>query len=173
MSDQEIRDKQQLLLETAKVLKSREILFLRAWLKYGNNRDAYKAISPDAKDSTADANGSRMMRRIRAKLDVEQYFDECNLGLPRFARDLNRQLKAKKTIYYKGVKVADAIDNAARGQALTLLADVLKLRKQNETNNKFEVVFLKADEIKKPENTGLTTELKNVTGTGTVDTESI
>lgn len=125
-------EKQLTLFKNVRVLTARERVFLDAYTATGNLRRAYKTISPEASDSSADSAGCRYMRRIKAKLDDDEFLDEAGLGKEALFHGLKRMLKATKPAIKDGEITTYYADNAARMQALTLLADLHGMRKRTE-----------------------------------------
>lgn len=157
-------EKQLMLLKTAKVLKPRESKFVGKFIELGGKRgavkEAYQFISPGVKDSTAEVNGSKMMKRIMAKLEDPDYLDEWGLGKPRVLAKLDQLLEAENTQivkyktgqYSEGVKEVTSPDNATQMKAVTLAAEINRMKgadNKNEIN--VGVVVLKPDVIEKRE----------------------
>lgn len=128
-------EKQGELFRTVKGLKPRERRFLKAYMQTKSRKSAYLAISPNAKPASAEAAGSRMMRRVLEKLDEGETLDEFDLGRERLYAELGGMIQAEKQVYHNGHLINSVPDNSARMQALLLLADIHGLRKQEINQN--------------------------------------
>lgn len=109
-------------------LTARERLFLQHYLKLRDQAAAYRQISRVSTDASAYTCGSRMMRRIREKIDAGggDWLDEFGLGLPRLLAELDARLRATETKFYQDEQVAVVEDNGTRMAATRLLAELHK-----------------------------------------------
>lgn len=138
-------------------LKPKEIQFLHEHLE--NNlsiTQAYKAtkkIKSETKQESIRRSASRFYSKIKSKIDWNEFLEISGLGLNRIAKELNKMLSAKKTVFYKGEAVAICEDNTNQVRALELLAELWGKRiTQLEHSG---VVILKPETIKKPANAGI------------------
>lgn len=129
--------------EKPRLLKTKERQLIEAYLVAGTQVGAYRIVYPKASDATAAVQSSRAFKRIREKLDLEEYLDEFNLGKPRLFLELDRGLKATSQRAVKHVKFSEQTgrkieeheellevpDNGTRMAALRILADVHKGQK--------------------------------------------
>lgn len=126
--------KQLELIQSVRTLTPRERVFLKAYMETQNQADAYLVISPNIKRESAAAAGARLFRKIKDKIDLPDFWDELNLGIPRIGAKVNEMLSAKKAITCDG-QIYRVPDNQAQMSALTLLADIHGIRKTTVEQN--------------------------------------
>jgi hypothetical protein len=111
-------------------LSMRERRFLFAVIGGATAAASYLALATKPMDlEHARAPASRMFARIKGKLDWAALLEDAGLGELRILRELEAALNATKRIFFNGQQIAEVPDNAARIDALVLLADLLGRRK--------------------------------------------
>ena len=121
-------------------LTPREAQFLRAYIKGTPMDQAYLSVLPAGHkpmtDDNARKSGSRMLKRIREKVDWPRLMESAGLGELRTLREVDARLKATKVEFYQGQIVKDKDgnpllleDNGTRMRATELLVDLNGKRK--------------------------------------------
>lgn len=160
------------MAEKRKRLSLKDSEFLSAWIQNGGNaKKAELHVSPNISDESAESAGSRRLRRIQERYDFDSLLRGAGLGEARIAMELDKQLKAKKTVFHPSagleiVKKGDkstlrvrrdtSEDNKTRSKALQLLIEVHGKRVgviKQETKSE-ENITVKPYPIDKPDNSG-------------------
>lgn len=112
-------------------LTARERRFLFAVIAGKSGAVAYLEIAMKAglTAEKARAPASRMLARIKTKVDWPRLLEAVDLGELRLFRELERKLKAMTTKFYEDRAIIDVEDNSTQMRAVELLADLLGRRK--------------------------------------------
>jgi|TARA_Y100000310_G_scaffold271862_1_gene286566 hypothetical protein len=114
-------------------LTIRERRFLHAYLREGlSATDAYLLIATKViTTGSARELGSRLLKRIKKKVEWTEMLDAADLGLDRLAGEMNRMLRMQKVVHYQGEEVGTYEDSGTQMRAVDLLADLLGQKKSS------------------------------------------
>jgi hypothetical protein len=110
-------------------------MFLRIYIKGGTLDNAYREVTknrPDGKiieDESYRKMGSRMLQRIKSKVDWPRLMESAGLGEMRLLQEIEKRYGAMETHFYQDKVVAECEDNGTRMRATELHADLLGRRK--------------------------------------------
>ena len=105
-------------------LTPRERAFMTKLLACNNQKTAYLFVSPGVVDSTAKSQGSKMVKRIKSKVDWARLLEEYGFDDFTLLYGLKGMLNARTTKFWRDKKIATVVDNATRMRAIELLANL-------------------------------------------------
>jgi len=113
-----------------KELTPREVLFLKAYFSGMSETDSFLHVRPETPRLSAGAQGCKMLKAIKAKMNWGELMDAAGLGDARLLQELTRHLKMKKVTFWQGQEIeGDFEDATVQLKATEILADLLGKRK--------------------------------------------